>query len=116
VHAQITSASGHDYTQAVVGVGPEEAGRTRLGPVFPNPARGEGRLALTLAEDTSVDAGVYDVAGRRIATLAHGGLAAGTHTLRWDSRDGDGHARSGLFFVHVRGAGFELVRRVIVMP
>jgi len=114
IHAQFTSTSGHDYTQATAGVGPEQAAGTRLGPAYPNPARGGVRLALTLPAETNVDAGVYDVAGRRIATLAHGALSAGTQALSWDGRDDDGRSRTGLFLIRARGAGFDVARRVIV--
>lgn len=115
IHAHIASASGHDYTLAAVGVGREAASRTQLGPAWPNPARSGTHLALTLAEDANVDAGVFDVAGRRVATLAHGALDAGTHMLGWDGRDAGGQARSGMFLVRARGAGVDLVRRVIVV-
>ena len=114
IHAQITSASGHDYTHASAGVGPERASGTSLSPAYPNPARGQVRLALTLAEQRNVDAGVYDVAGRRIATLAHGTLSAGTHALSWNGLAADGRSRSGLFLVRARGEGFDVARRVIV--
>jgi hypothetical protein len=53
----------------------------------PNPAAGAMMFALELprAADTRVE--VFDLAGRRVAELRRGPLAAGRHTLAWNGRD-----------------------------
>jgi hypothetical protein len=45
----------------------------------PNPARGETVISFELPEDTDVTLSVYDLSGRRVATLADGLLPAGEH-------------------------------------
>lgn len=115
VNAHLTSTSGHDYTQAVAGVAPGETAVIRLSPAWPNPAHGDVRLTLTLATSTRLDASVYDLAGRHVATLARGMHGPGTHTLSWNGRDENGTRRSGLFFVRAQGAGFTCARRAVIV-
>ena len=80
----------------------------------PNPAAGEARVAFGLATEGPVDLGVYDLAGRRVATLASGRMAAGTHSARWDGRGVDGApAGAGLYVVRLRGAGAEVARKLV---
>jgi hypothetical protein len=65
---------------------------------------------------SDLDVGVFDVHGRRVATLAHGQLAlpaGGAHRLSWT-----GGAAPGIYFVRVSApsAGLRLERKVVVMP
>ena len=51
----------------------------------------------------AVDIGVYDIAGRRVRTLARGPQSPGRHVTSWDGRDERGaEVRSGMYFVRVR--------------
>ena len=54
-----------------------------LGP-RPNPARGHALVPLELPTGTRVRVTVFDVLGRRVATLADGELDAGRHLLSFD--------------------------------
>lgn len=114
VNAQLASASGHDYTQPTADVRPAASAGARLAPAWPNPARDAVHLALALDEASVVDAAVFDIAGRRVATLAQGVHAAGTHVLAWDGRDASGRQLRGVFFVRARGPRFDLSRRVLI--
>lgn len=67
----------------------------------PNPFRSRTALALTLAAGGPVEATLYDVLGRRVATLHDGPLAAGTHTL---SVDGSAFP-AGVYVARVTGDG-----------
>lgn len=77
-----------------------------LAPVaMPNPFHGSTRFAFTIAEasGSEVEMSVFDVAGRRMATLARGRFDAGTHVVQWDGRGLDGsRARAGMYFVRGR--------------
>lgn len=77
-----------------------------LAPVaMPNPFHGSTRFAFTIsdASGSEVDMSVFDVAGRRMATLARGRFDAGTHFVQWDGRGLDGsRARAGMYFVRGR--------------
>ncbi len=81
--------------------------------VFPNPAR-TARLSFTLPKAANVDIGIYDVAGRRLATLASGTLDAGVHSREWSGKDASGHdVGAGVYFARLRaGSETRAVRTV----
>jgi hypothetical protein len=107
--------SNGDFTIApLTGVGASLPARASLSLVHPNPTRGMARLELALPAAAVVDVEVFDLQGRRVQTLAHGAMSAGTHTLAWDGRQqGGARAEAGLYFVRARMPGFEAVRRVV---
>lgn len=80
-------------------------------------AEGPGGLQLTLAAPGCVSVAVYDVRGRRVATLLAGAeLGAGEHAVRWDGRDAGGRrASAGLYLVRARTAGMAAVARLTVV-
>jgi hypothetical protein len=78
----------------------------------PNPIAqgGTAAIAFTLpAPADGVDLGVFDVAGRRIATLASGSLAAGPHHVSWTA---DGVA--GVCFLRLSALGGVRVAKLVV--
>lgn len=86
----------------------------------PNPVAQAGRTArmdLRLAQEGSVSAAVFDVAGRQVRTLLSGAkLGAGVTPIAWDTRtDLGGAAGPGVYFVRVSAGGSELSRRVVVL-
>jgi hypothetical protein len=95
------------------------SGVLRLDPIRPNPARDASSLtiAFALPAPGPVRVFVYDVLGRRIATLAEGFRPAGRHTVQWDGRSTDGaRAWPGVYFVRVEAAGVERSRAVTIAP
>jgi hypothetical protein len=64
----------------------------------PNPFNPTTRIAFTLDRPGAVDVSVFDVAGRRVATLYQGHLEAGDHQLTWNgTTDGGQPAPSGQY-------------------
>ena len=88
-----------------------------LAPVaMPNPFHGSTRFAFTVpdASGAEVDLSVFDVAGRRMTTLARGRLGAGQHVVQWDGRGLDGsRARAGMYFVRGRIGQAEVTTSVM---
>lgn len=81
----------------------------------PSPTAGSVRLKLALAKATNVEAEVFDIQGRAIATLHRGTLPGGTQTLSWDGRTRDGSmAAASVYFVQVR-ADQEVIRSKFVL-
>ncbi len=71
---------------------------------YPNPFNPQVTLSFALPRAADVTLEVFDVAGRRVATLWHGELAAGLHTLTWDGRDLAGRdAPSGRYLARLSG-------------
>lgn len=74
----------------------------RLGSAHPNPFNPRTTLAYSLAAAADIRLAVYDVAGRRIATLDQGPRPVGEHTAVWLGRTEDGSsAPSGVYFARL---------------
>jgi hypothetical protein len=83
----------------------------------PNPATREMTFAFDLVRATSVDLDVFDTAGRRVATVAHGWRAAGHHDVRWDRRDGAGRTlAAGIYYGHLRAGDGSRMTRLVLLP
>jgi FlgD Ig-like domain len=82
----------------------------------PNPFTGETRFTLTLPQAANVDLGVFDIAGRRIATLNRGPLGAGIQPFAWSGKlDGGGQAKSGVYFYRATIEGRTIARRMVLL-
>ncbi len=82
---------------------PATRGRTMLRAPYPNPlGAGTATLAFTLTDASAVTLDVYDLLGRRVASVVSDEtLAAGEHRYAVDSRD----LPSGTYVVRLRAAG-----------
>jgi photosystem II stability/assembly factor-like uncharacterized protein len=90
------------------------APRLALSSPAPNPARGAARFALELPAASEAEVSVYDAAGRRVATLHRGPLAAGSHAFAWDGTDARGRrASAGVYFVRASAGGSVATRRLV---
>ncbi|MEP7026979.1 MAG: hypothetical protein ABI960_00150 [Candidatus Eisenbacteria bacterium] len=80
------------------------------------PSRGPLRVRLTLGASSAVDVALQTVAGRRIATIAHGQFEAGVHDFDLDQvrRAGSG-LPSGIYFVVARSEGKLRTTRVVLL-
>lgn len=87
----------------------------RLAPVTPNPVREKAAIAFDLPRDAAVDLAAYDVAGRRVATLASGAWTAGRHAVNWALSASSGvQLASGVYLLKLEADGVKSVRRVVV--
>ncbi len=95
-----------------------EEGRPRgglwLAPIVPNPARNGILVRFSLPRDEEVSLAAYDLAGRKLAQLARGRMAAGEHPVTWDFRDASGAPVSaGYYIVKLRAGDRVLTQRGI---
>ena len=73
-------------------------------------------IELALPSAGSVQAGLYDVRGALVRTLASGPYAAGFHRIALDGTNSAGDAISpGVYFVKARTAGGEFRQRVVIL-
>ena len=78
----------------------------------PNPSRGSMRLAFSLPAPATVSVGVFDIAGRRIATPLDRSLQrAGEHTLLLDTM----RLRAGVYYYRLDAGGVAITRRFVVL-
>jgi Calx-beta domain/Domain of unknown function (DUF5122) beta-propeller len=85
----------------------------RLGP---NPSHGRVRIRYALPEAGRVRIALYDVAGRRVATVINEAQGAGEHEVTWEAEVAGARAVApGLYFVRLlAGTSTEMGRILIV--
>jgi len=121
-HVAITPASAAWFIAEVeVGAAGVAEGPTRAAPVAslaaPVPSLVAGATKLRLSVPAAGYARVIgcDATGREVAVLAEREFPAGESELRWSGLDRAGRRLpAGVYFLHLRGAGFSAARRVIV--
>ncbi|MBD3368539.1 MAG: T9SS type A sorting domain-containing protein [Candidatus Eisenbacteria bacterium] len=93
-----------------------------LGPRFalyqnaPNPFSAGTRIAFNLPVATDAELAVYNVAGRRVATLHDGPMTAGPHAVEWNGRDDSGRpVSSGIYFYRLTAGEREDARKMIYL-
>src|SRR5207237_9556742 len=99
---------------------PALAAGVRLAAPAPNPwARGTGGalgVSFSLPAAADADLALFDLAGRRVATLARGALAAGPHVAHWDGTlDTGRRAAAGVYFVRLTALGTMRKARVAIV-
>lgn len=97
-----------------VGPAPDAAGRVLS--ASPNPFRVSTEIAFAApgGPGRTVTVTVHDLAGRRIATLHDGPLAAGGGRVVWDGRDARGEPiRAGVYLVRATWPDAALTRRIV---
>ena len=73
----------------------------QLGAAYPNPFNPTTAVPFVAPQAGEVRLSVFDVLGRRVATLLDGPVAAGEHRVVWDA----GTSASGLYLVQLEAAG-----------
>ena len=96
--------------------GPSTPAALALAPPAPNPFRGTASIVYQLPARSDVDLAIFDLQGRRVATLWSGPRAAGRHEMRWEARDAGGRAvPSGVYFCRLAAGGSAVTRRLLVL-
>ena len=96
---------------------PDQLPRTlTLAQNYPNPFNPVTTIRFSVPQAGRVTLAVYDVLGRRVATLLDEVLAAGAHSVSWDARDDLGQSlASGAYVYRLHGAGTTLSRVMTVL-
>ncbi|MGH7731334.1 MAG: C25 family cysteine peptidase [Candidatus Eiseniibacteriota bacterium] len=115
--------TGTNEPSNMVGIGPDVAAAPRVAELAaprPNPAREAVELGFGVPIEqngAALELAIYDLAGRRVRTLAQGQARAGRGRASWDMRDGRGErAPAGVFLVRMTLGGRTLTRKVVVLP
>ncbi len=77
----------------------------------PNPTSATATISFDVPTATDVNVFVYDLLGRRVATLAQGQTAAGRHSVRLDA----GAFAPGVYVVRMSAGTFTATRRVTIV-
>lgn len=114
-------AGGYDWyvvrgntSSPTTGVGDTPTARVTLS-AAPNPFNPQTRITFTMPAPGPARLSVYDVAGRRIATLVDGPVAAGATTITWRGVTDNGRTvASGVYFARLQTAGSQAVYKLVV--
>ncbi len=100
---------------AVAGTEPSLPTQVAFTLTGPNPASRQSGFRYGLPTDGAVELAIYDVTGRRIATLASGPQAAGWHTAAWTVNDDGSSPAAGVYFARFTAGGRAHTSRVVMM-
>jgi len=96
--------------------GPDRAAATtiRVSRGYPNPFTSATTVRLNLAAREKVRAHVYDIAGRRVASIADRVFGAGESSIVWNGIDDTGRpVAAGLYFLSVKTEKRTVVRKIV---
>jgi hypothetical protein len=98
-------------------VGDQPVTRAALYPAAPNPFNPYTVIRYDVAgTGADVKIVVYDVTGRRVATLVDGFQSGGRKRVTWNGRSDDGNrVATGLYFYRMTTPGFDMTKKMILL-
>lgn len=88
-----------------------------LYPARPNPFSHQTTIRFDLPRPARVQIELFDVQGRRVATLANQSREAGRHSITWDgSTNNGGKAAAGIYLCRMRAGEFTAEKRISLLP
>ncbi len=83
---------------------------------FPNPFNPVTNISFALSNPATVELSVYNVLGRKVATLINGDLPAGEHIVDWDGTDNTGRGvSSGVYFYRLTTGSFSESKKMLLL-
>ncbi len=88
---------------------------------YPNPFNPTTTIRFAIPQAAATDVAVYDMLGRKIATLASQSLAPGYYSVKWNGTNGYGNGvASGVYFVRMNakadnGMSFSALRKLLLL-
>ncbi|NBB87495.1 MAG: T9SS type A sorting domain-containing protein, partial [Bacteroidetes bacterium] len=83
---------------------------------YPNPFRTQTTLQFDVPEPVDVTLSVYDVMGRKVATLVDQPMQAGAHEVVWQGRGRNGQTlASGVYFVRLTAGDRTATQRLTIV-
>ena len=92
--------------------------RLALSLVGAHPIRSNARFQFELPRDGHVSLRVFDVTGRRMATIVDGALPAGRHETSWGARTSGRSSTlpAGVYIAELSLDGERRMKRFVVLP
>jgi hypothetical protein len=83
---------------------------------YPNPSPGHTAIEFRVAEPGPVTIEVFDITGRRVATLVDRRMTPGTYEVTWDGRTASGQRlASGVYLYRMKARDFTATRRMTIV-
>jgi len=87
-----------------------------LGPVYPNPFNDVITISYAVPRQTEMSLSILDPLGRRIRTLEHGGISAGSYVTHWDGCNQNGmKVSSGMYICLLTTPDKVLLQRIVLL-
>ncbi len=103
---------GIDSSQTQVnGTSIKSCRRHRLYPNFPNPFNLSTKIEFYIPERQLVDLNVYDINGRKVASLVFGKMNSGRHRVCWDASN----VSTGIYFLQLSAGDSRLMSRLTLI-
>ena len=90
---------------------PIQPRRLRLSQNYPNPFNASTRISFAISESSEVRLDIFDLLGRRVATLLDGNLDAGEHAVIWNAGD----FPSGVYFARLETSQLTKSIRMVLL-
>ncbi|TMQ72540.1 MAG: hypothetical protein E6K80_02525 [Candidatus Eisenbacteria bacterium] len=82
----------------------------------PNPLSAGCTVGFDLPRPADAELAIFDLGGRRVATLSSGPQDAGRHLLRWDAKDASGtRVGAGIYLARFHTPGLDRTARIVVL-
>ncbi len=83
---------------------------------YPNPFNPATQIAFSLPFGSDVRLDIFNIMGQNVTTLVDGYRPAGTHTVTWDGKNGDGEpVASGVYFYRIEASDFSEIRKMLLL-
>jgi hypothetical protein len=93
-----------------------EDGKTELYGNTPNPFNLSTSITYTLAKPAHVELEIFDLLGRRVATLVEGQEEAGRHQVAWSGTDAKGHTvATGIYVYRLVAGDYTSSRKMLLL-
>ncbi len=87
-----------------------------LGSNYPNPFNPQTNIPVALPKESTIDLSVYDVLGKKVATVFSGKKEAGRHLFRFNIQSVTGrHLGSGVYFYRLVIQGQAVVTKKMML-
>ena len=102
--------------QRRLGRAADRPGRVQLLPSVPHPVRSHATFRYQVPERTRATLELYDLLGRRVATLVDDkSVGPGTHTYAWTRQNTGGTLSSGPYLLRLQAGDVTRTRRLVIM-
>ncbi len=114
--ARMSDESPPFFPQVPSPTGVPEVAIISLAHSLPNPFSGTTTIRFCAPQGSWATVDVYNIAGRRVATLFDGVVIDGSEEVGWDGRDGRGReAASGIYFIRMEAGGEVVTRKSVLL-
>ena len=83
---------------------------------YPNPFNPSTTIEYDLPRSEWVKVNIYDILGRKVATLVDAGQAPGSYTVQWNGRDNNGtESASGVYLCLFQAGNYRAVKKMMLL-